>query len=337
MTLLQARYFDGNSSKAQKVTISVNASSQLTVQGGGVNLTYQLDDVKVSARLGNTRRHLYFPDGSQCETDENDAIDELLAGRKNEAAKRLLHKWESSIGYAFGAIIITVVALWAGINYGVPALAKSIAFGLPADTEKELGQQALAGLDSVLLDPTQLSAARQAELRAVFSGMTSDIEGAQNYQLVFRKSDKIGPNALALPSGVIVVTDSLVNIAKSNNELVAVLAHEIGHLKQRHDLRRMLQGSATVVILIAVTGDLSSISSIGAGLPTLLVDSKYSRDYETEADDFSLAYLRSHHIPTEAFADILERIAGRSKNDVGLANYVSSHPATAERIKKFRG
>jgi Zn-dependent protease with chaperone function len=210
----------------------------------------------VSSRVGNTRRHLNFPDGSQCETDDNDAVDKLFYSIRSEAPRRLLYQLESRIGYVLGALLITVALLWLGINYGIPVLAKRIAFSLPTATEKMLGQEALAGLDRILLEPTQLSQERQAELKILFAGMTSSIEGAQDYQIEFRASSKMGPNALALPSGIVVITDALVNLSKNNNELVAVLAHEIGHLEQRHELRRLLQGSATGVLLIAITGDL---------------------------------------------------------------------------------
>lgn len=137
--------------------------------------------------------------------------------------------------------------------------------------------------------------------------MTLDVEGAQDCQLVFRSSRPLGPNALAVPSGIVVMTDSLVNLSQDDNELIAVLAHEMGHLKQRHQLRRLLQSSATGLLLVAVTGGLSSVASLGAWLPTLLVDSKYSRSLDSDADDFSLAFLTSHNIPRTALANILQR------------------------------
>lgn len=334
--MLKGRYYDGTSSQQKNVTIIPNSSSELRVIGDGIRFTCPLSDIKVSSRVGNTRRHLNFPDGSQCETDDNDAVDQLLSGIRGEATRQLLHHWESSIGYVLGAILITVSLLWLGVNHGIPALAKRIAFSLPATTEKMLGQEALAGLDKTLLEPTRLSIERQAELKALFAGMTSSIEGAQGYQIEFRSSRTMGPNALALPSGIVVITDALVNLSKNNDELVAVLAHEIGHLKQRHELRRLLQSSATGILLIAITGDLSSVASLGAWLPVLLVDTKYSRSFETEADEFSLDYLNHHNIPTHSFVDILQRIANRSGANAPVPDFISTHPATSERIQNFQ-
>ncbi len=304
--------------------------------GEGINFTCSLNDIRVSSRVGNTRRHLNFPDGSQCEADDNDAVDKLFSNIRSEAPRRLLHQLESRIGYVFGSLLVAVTILWLGVNYGIPMLAKQIAFSLPSATEQILGQKALAGLDKVLLEPTKLPPERQTELRALFAGMTSDLDGAQGYQIEFRASNKMGPNALALPSGIVVIDDALVNLSKNNNELVAVLAHEIGHLQQRHELRRLLQDSAIGVLFIAITGDLSSIASLGVWLPALLVDTKYSRSFETEADEFSFEYLKRHAIPIDSFVDILQRIESKSGSEGHFPNFLSTHPATQERIQKLR-
>ena len=334
--MLKGRYYDGKSSQQRNVTIVSSPPSELSVLGADINFTCSLNDVRVSSRVGNTRRHLNFPDGSQCETDDNDAVDRLFSGIRSEAPRRLLHQLESRIGYVLGALLVTVALLWLGVNYGIPVLAKRIAFSLPSTTEKMLGQEALAVLDKILLEPTKLSLERQTELKALFVGMTSSIDGGQGYQIEFRASSKMGPNALALPSGIVVINDALVNLSKNNNELVAVLAHEIGHLQQRHELRRLLQDSVTGVLLIAITGDLSSIASLGAWLPALLVDTKYSRSFEMEADEFSFKYLKRHDIPTDSFVDILQRIESKSGSEGHFPDFLSTHPATRERIQNLR-
>ena len=130
-----------------------------------------------------------------------------------------------------------------------------------------------------------------------------------------------------------VVTDPLVELAASDSELIAVLAHEIGHLRQRHSLRRLLQASATTVLVIAITGDIGSVASLAAALPTVLLQSRYSRDFEREADDFALDYMKRRGIPTQSLGDILLRMEKeRAGSDV--PDYLSTHPSTRERALK---
>lgn len=335
MTAVAARYYNGKSSQQRKVEIYPDPAG-LRVVGEGVDFRCALNEVRTSSRVGNTRRHLYFADGSQCETEDNNAIDELFSGMRGAARGRLLHRWESRLGYVLLAFVLTAVLLWAGITYGVPALSRQIAFRLPASTEKMLGREALASLDNFLLEPTRLPAKRQEELKALFAEMTAGIEGAGEYRLELRASKKIGANALALPSGIVVVTDPLVELAKTDQELIAVLAHEIGHLRQRHNLRRVLQNSATAVLVIAVTGDISSVASLATALPAVLLQSKYSRDFEREADDFAYDYLQRRNIPTEALGDILLRMEKQKGAAGGMPDYLSSHPATQERAERAR-
>jgi len=336
MTAVEARFYDGKSSRERRVSIYPEAPDRLRVVGDGVDFRCTLAEVRPSSRVGNTRRHLYFADGSQCETEDNDAIDEIFSGVRAEAFGRLLPRWESRLGYVLFALALTAGSLWAGVTFGIPALAKQVAFSLPAATDRMLGQQALEGLDKVFLEPTQLPPKRQAELRALFSDMAASIPGAAGYRLELRASKKIGANALALPSGIVVVTDPLVELANSDNELIAVLAHEIGHLRQRHGLRRVLQDSASALVVIAVTGDIGSVVSLTAALPALLVESKYSRDFEREADDFAFDYLKRRAIPTASLTAILLRMEKNTGASRNVPDYLSSHPATQERTERSR-
>ena len=61
--------------------------------------------------------------------------------------------------------------------------------------------------------------------------MTKPLDDGHVYQLEFRHGGYIDANAFALPSGIIVMTDELVELAKSDDELISVLAHEIGHVR----------------------------------------------------------------------------------------------------------
>jgi Zn-dependent protease with chaperone function len=333
MTPIAAQWYDGKSSRAHPVSLDADAHS-LRVVGDGIDFTRPLADVKPSSRVGNTRRHLYFADGSQCETDDNDAVDAMFAAVRAQAPARLIHRFESRMSYVLLACALTAVMLWAGVTYVIPAAAKHIALGLPASVERSLGRDALATLDRVVLEPTKLPPPRQAEMQALFAGMASGLPDAGAYRLELRSSPRIGPNAFALPSGIVIVTDALVTLARSDAELTAVLAHEIGHLVHRHSLRRMLQGSATALLIVIVTGDVGSIMSLAATVPTMLLESSYSRDFEREADDFALQFLQARGISTEVFAEILLRMKEKSGGEGDAPDYLSSHPATRERARK---
>ena len=338
MSDLRALYFDGKSSDGHPVIVGLDDAGALRVRGAGIDLAWPTAEVRVSERIGSSQRYLYFPDGAQCETRDNDGVDRLFGARQPPAA-RLLHRWESGLGYALGALAVTVVVAFAAIYWGLPALAKRVAFALPPATETLIGTDALAALDRFVLQPTRLPPERQATLRKLYASMSDASESGSAYRLEFRAGGRIGANALALPAGIIVVTDELVALAKDDREIEAVLAHEIGHLRQRHILRHVLQNSAAALLLAVTLGDVTSITSLAAAAPTMLLQAKLSRDFEREADDYALAYLARRGIPLEMFGAILQRMDekrdGKSAGK-GEANFLSSHPATRERIERAR-
>lgn len=335
MIELRAQYYDGRSAERREVTLESDARTWVRVRGVDLRRDWPLSAVHASARIGNTPRTLRFPDGSLCETDDNDAVDRML-GAQLAAGSRLLHRWESSLGTVLAALALTIAAGWAGVVWGIPALARQVAFAMPESTESHIGRDALAALDRVVLRPSALPAARQAALQALFAGMTADLEGAGAYRLVCRSGGRLGPNALALPSGIVVLTDELVALAHDDREIEAVLAHELGHLRGRHALRHLLENSATALLAAAVLGDVTSLTSLVAAAPMVLVQAKYSRQFEGEADDFALAWLQRHGIAPQTFAAILERMQAAHPGP-DAPGFLSSHPATRERIERARG
>lgn len=85
--------------------------------------------------------------------------------------------------------------------------------------------------------------------------------------------------------------------------------------------------------MFVLLGDVTSISSLAAGLPAMLTQARYSREFETEADRYSLAWLREHRIATHYFRDILLRLEKQegTGGQSGVISYFSSHPDSSER------
>lgn len=336
MTTLSASFYDGKTSAKKDVQLHFYASGELVIRGLEDELKYPLADVRISARVGNTPRSLYLPGGAKCETFDNDAVDALLERHRRHRGAAWLHTLESKLRYVALALVVTVVVAWGFVQYGIPRLAKHVADALPASVDTALGQEGLAVMDRLFFAPSELNEPRQRELQAIFSDIVEASTDDREFKLVFRKSPRVGANAFALPSGIVVITDELVILARDDKELIAVLAHEIGHVVHRHALRRVLQDSTVVLVIAAITGDVASITSLAATIPVVLVEAKYSRDFEREADDYSLHYLRANDISPRHFADILLRMEQSAPARSEVPGYLSTHPATEERVQRLR-
>lgn len=328
---------------------------------------YELHTLSVSPRLGHTPRSITFPDGAVLETADNDAVDRMLATRGRPRGG-LVHWLESHRAAILVAVFLTVAFVWGSIQFGVPMVARHIAHSLPADTLDQVSGETLAMLDRARLEPTTLDESRRAQLQRLFQPVL-DEHGGQDYRVLFREGgEAVGANALALPDGTLVFTDELVRLARDEEELLAILAHELGHVEHRHSLRALIESSLLGLGMAALFGDASGMAELLAGMPVVFASLSYSRAHELEADRFSARWLDRNNISRQAFVSIMRRLQAwtecRSRlddagevlasgdkdwrerceassetssdsSDSSLSRYLSTHPAIEERLRRF--
>jgi len=215
----------------------------------------------------------------------------------------------------------------------VPWLADRAARAIPPAMDTHISAQTLAAMDRAAFLPSTLEEAERARVRALFARVVPAADPDHAYRLEFRAAPAIGANAFALPSGTVVITDDLVRLAADDGELLGVLAHEVGHVVNRHALRQVLEDSAATVLIASASGDIVSTSTLAAGLPVALLQAHHSRAFETEADTYALAWMRDHGVAPRHFAALLGRL--EAAGDGVVPAYLASHPATAERIARF--
>jgi Zn-dependent protease with chaperone function len=343
MITADGKWYDGKRSTQVDAVLRVLESGALIVERADDRTPlYRQNDVRqfsaeVSDRLADTPRLLTFHDGSVFETQNNSAIDQLLQKLNRSDWSRWVHLLESHKGYVLLALICVMLVAAAAVKYGVPATAKLIAFHLPHAMYETADRQVLNLLDRIALKPSELQEQTQTRIRDHFGDTIASV--GMPITLLFRHGGGLGPNAFALPGGTIIFTDALIELAEHDDELLAILVHEIGHVVHRHGMRRMVQDSLLTFAFLAVTGDASGVTELFLGLPAILTDLAYSRQFEREADQYALDYLLLHNIPPGRFADILTRIdkKGVAEQEQGRewTGYLSTHPPTPERVQVF--
>jgi Zn-dependent protease with chaperone function len=331
---LTGTYFDGATSRAHRVTLAVRDGA--VHLSGDVERSTPLADMRVAERIAHAPRRLTFPDEATFEAHDQAALDALLhaTGHRDGKVVRAQQSWRG----ALAALCATAGVLVLGYLFLLPAGADLVARNLPVGVERQMGQGTLALLDRHVFSPSRLSEARRGELAARFARLVppAPVEGMADgpgpeWRLVFRKS-RIGPNAFALPSGDIVMTDEMVELLKDDGAVMATLAHELGHLHGRHLTRRLVQGSIVAAAGMVLYGDASSLV---AGLPALALDLHYSRDAEREADDYAIALLERNGLPLAHLERVFAVLHGLEK-EARVPAYLSSHPDTAERLARVR-
>jgi Zn-dependent protease with chaperone function len=299
----------------------------------------QRNSLDISPRLGKTPRFVRFTNGGKFETHDNDGIDDRLFRLGQKPKLSLVRALESRWSYVVVCLLTFALICWGAVSYGLPLAAKGIAGMLPAGLYDYADEHAMEFFDKVLVDNTQLTYERQKSLREHFAPVLKNHPDL-NLRVLFRKGTRVGPNAFALPGGTLVFTDEMVNLAEHDDELLSVLAHEIGHVKNQHAMRRLVQSSLLTFLLLAVTGDVGGTSELFLGIPVFLTEMHYSREFEREADAYALKYLKQHNIPTKRFADLMRRVMakvrGKSKGkEDKVISYLSTHPSMQERLIPF--
>ena len=238
-------YYDGHTARAHAAELHVNSRDELELNPA-LRPATAFTDVTISNRVGNTPRRIAFSDGGLFETTDHESVNQWLKSRNSSHA--WVHQLESKTAYALSALFLVVAFIGVSITWGIPWSSKYIAGAMPARMTASLGDSALESLDKLVFYPSTLSPARTAELQAQFLQLLPAESKGYEYQLLFRGGGKIGPNAFALPNGTIIMTDELVAIAEFDEELHAIVLHEIGHLHHRHSLRQIISHTSLVTL-----------------------------------------------------------------------------------------
>ena len=216
------------------------------------------------------------------------------------------------------------------VSHGVPWAAWVVAHRMPVEWHEQLGEGVMDSLDKFFMEPSELLPESRAGYREWFDEMAGDFESEHTYTLHFR-SWKMGANALALPNGIVVVTDSLIDLISNREEFEAIVAHEIGHVIHRHAMQMALRDAGIFIFISAFLGDLASVSSLASAIPTILIESSYSRSLEKEADLVSGTWLQAKYGSTEPLKSILIKLH-RGKGGVEIPELLSTHPDLKNRI-----
>jgi Zn-dependent protease with chaperone function len=331
---LQGRFQDGRTSASLPAGLEIWIETRrLIVRLADRDKEYPLDAVEISPRVGRIPRRFEFPDGASFETEDNDAVDALLRAMGKARGARAAHRLESRAAWALAAALATTLIVWSLLAWGIPFLAERAAYAIPEEMEARLGRDSLETLDGLAFEPSRLDAARQAHVRRLFAALADGTEGRR--RLEFRAMKNQIANAFSLPGGLVVVTDRLVELADRDEELQAVLAHELGHAHHRHGLRSWLQDSVAVLVVASALGDISSISANVAALPAVLLETHYSRVFEIEADDYAAQTLAARGIDPIHLANALKKLEADQPSGA-MPGFLSTHPSTEERAERLR-
>lgn len=330
-TPIQGTLFDGETLAGRPVQLVVSAGRLHDADLAGL-VDAPLADLRISDRLGDVPRFLYLPNGRTVATPDNDAVDTLLASQSRGRLVALIHALERHHQAAAAATLLLVATVAFTIWWGLPVLARHAAMAVPESIEKQAGRVSQTTLERIM-GRSDLYNSERDRVQAQLDRLLKAGGITQKPTLLFKSMGGTFPNAFALPGGILVVSDELVRLAEHDEEVAAVLAHEIGHWQHRHGMQSVLRSSTALLVVSTITGDLSTLTTFAGTIPFVLLQRGYSREFETEADAYALDLMRRANIDPRHFRSILRRLeASRSRTNRDFT-YLSTHPDTDARVR----
>lgn len=320
---MQARYYNGKTAQSRAVDLT-REEQDWVLRGEEFELRWPTPEVHISERLGNTPRLLTFSGGGHCEITDQAALEFLLQDTRYSWLDGMQH----SLLWALLAAALIVLCLVAAYRYLLPWGAELIAMRTPDVLLQKMGSSTLQTLDQFMLKTSELPPARQKALIDAYARLKPLPDASLQYSIVFRRSDAMGANAFALPDGSIVMLDEMVKLTQDDKELIAVLAHERGHIERRHAMRMVLQSSAVGLVLAWYVGD---VSSLLATVPAVVAQANYSRDMEREADKYAEQTLKFNALSPCLLASVLQKLEASHRSFNTQPDYLASHPSTKAR------
>ena len=332
---IEGWYFEPMSSKSHLAKLNVR-DSYIRVEFDDRRAIKHLD---VESIQGN--HDIYFIGGAYFRS--NDKLPVELIDRYRSSTQRRI-SWLEKFSLSKAIVLLSLLIL-AGLSFRLLFQSiESVAVAVfPVSWEERVGAEAYEAMSSLIFSDSDLSLEYQTRLREKAQGMAEAAGLSRRVEIFFRGSELLGPNALAFPGGPVVLTDELVELLADEQEVLAVIAHELAHVEQRHSLRQAI-GVAGVSILVFILfgADESAIEELAAVVVGATVFEN-SRDFEKEADLVAVDYLIASDIDPSKMMNVIRKLTDYycpdSAGDQLLPcesetlSWFSTHPSGAERIE----
>jgi Zn-dependent protease with chaperone function len=339
MTKGSGIYFDGITSARREVTVELAPETLVIFDSRGDELAEwlygdieQLSAPKSILRMGLrgeavvlARLEVHDPDFAAAVDDRALTVDRT--GATDRRARNRVIAW---------SLVATASLVFVAV-FVAPQLAGRLAPLVPASLETRLGAavdaQVRTMLDTRKLGDRLVCGTQEGEragkeaLDAIAARLSQAAAPLVPLQMaVVRRSEA---NAIALPGGRIYVFQGLLDKAENPDELIGVIAHEVGHVVNRDGTRSTLQGAGLSLMFGMLLGDF-----VGGGAVVIaaraLIQSSYSREVELAADAFGGRLMAQLGRDPKALGAILTRIDGDSKPG---GRIWLDHPGVQDRVR----
>jgi beta-barrel assembly-enhancing protease len=329
---MQARYADGRHAVTQDVECDIGADA-LTIRVAGSTHVWPYSEL-ARGDDGNGRIVLKRkPDSGERVVFEAEAEGAL----KLAAPKLFTPRAQGVEGLSvLGSVVIAAWSLAGAFLIGIPFMARPIAEIMPPlyrDQVADVSWSQVNAMTQYCEDSDQAAAILNAMAYRIMEA--SDVR--QREDIWISIVDAPFPNAFALPDNSIIVTDDLIALAESPDEVAGVIAHEIAHIEHNHVMSGVVRQMGAGIFFDIVFGGAGAGQAIAIASVNL-AGLRYTRGDEEDADARGLEYLDAAGVDAGGLARMFQRLE-EMQREAGLSEIpaiLSTHPASDARAATAR-
>jgi Zn-dependent protease with chaperone function len=326
--LRPAIYFDGMSSRRR--TVALAFADQLEINE---------DDRPIAAWSYADIRRADSPSGTLRLTCLTASALARLEIRDPSVAAELISRCtrldentpgRGGVAKIIGWSLAATVSIVAVVLFGVPLAADRLTPLLPQGLERRLGEVADGQVKVVFGNQVCSNAAGQRAFAKLVNALRETAGLDTSVQSAVLSSPI--PNAFALPGGKVYLFSALLAKAENADEIAGVLAHELGHLKHRDNMRVLIYNGGTSFLIGLLFGDVTGSGALIFASRSL-VTASYSREAEQNADSFAIEVMHRLGRSPKPMGELLFRVTGK-QGDHGLT-ILANHPLTEDRLARM--
>lgn len=332
---VEASYTDGQSARRHTVHVTADQDGLriLSADGGAIVETWPYAALRLVDEVYADRPiRLKRKSGGERLTIADTAFLDQLVDRARHLRRRDLRKrnlWVRGLSW-IGATAAIVVGFW----FLLPLAAGPVASVMPLKWEEGLGRSVQKQALAIMAYRSGYCTGKEGQQAIERLVQRFAATRASRYTFRVTVVDSKTENAFAAPGGYIVVFRGLIDGSPNAEAFAGVVAHEMGHVVERHGTEQLVKSIGLGIVLAALIGDTSSFGSIATEVASSLANSSFSREAEREADLIAVQMLNATNITGQGFQQFFQKFARKSPQEGESGDrYFASHPATGERAK----
>ncbi|WJR77362.1 M48 family metallopeptidase [Bradyrhizobium sp. NP1] len=323
-----AIFFDGQSSRRRRVQLTFTDRLEIS-EDGSPPLFWDYADIRRADSPAGTLRVSCQTAPPLARLEIADA--DLSAALISRCAALDANAHGRGVAVIVGWSLAATLSIVLVVLFGVPYAADRLAPLVPAGIERRVGDAANVQVHAMFGGKTCGAAAGQAAFAKLMDRLREAAELPGPVQAAVVSTPV--PNAFALPGGRVYLLSGLLARAANADELAGVLAHELGHLKHRDNMRELIYRGGTSFLIGLLFGDVTGSSALIFASRSL-VTASYSREAEEGADTFSIEVMHRLGRPASAMGELMFRITGKEVDKT--LSILASHPLSEDRLQRMR-